>query len=702
MKKQDQEQYMAEYHEAKEKGVPFFPDIIFKDAVVSLLVFLVLIALAFFAGAPLERQANPADSSYIPRPEWYFLFLYQALKYFPGSLEVVGAVILPGLAILGLFALPFLDNNPKRHARNRPYAAGGAIVAGIALVGLTLLSVIESPAASDAGGLDMASNLYKTNCAGCHGQSVVTSPGTDTSEAIASGKHENGASWDANLSETQVAALAAYVDSLQGYNIYVRECGACHELGSLKLNAPLELAALLDQGPDYPDHADAGVVNWGDALPSAERNALLNFLTASQGEQLYAANCGGCHGISMASTTESDLRNVLASGDYHQDMPAFVSVQGEAEITALGQYLVNPEKSPEGQTLFKANCSECHYDVAPQVEYIKPAKEIVAEGGAAHEILPNWNETLTPEQADALVAYAADLNALGPATVGGQLFQDNCSVCHGPFGEGGANASQPGDIIAPISSSEYLRVRNNTALKQIIAYGQPNFGMSPFAQSNGGNLSDEQIDAIVAYMRRWQSNPPVDVPPMVDSGLIALGGEEVFQGICARCHGTDGKGLEGLGPSLNSREFRAGHTVESMSAAIGTGHENTIMINWQGILTASQTDDVVNYIYLWGGPEPGQPVSFKEHILPLFARTCAQCHGAKLEASGWRADSYQKVMESGKNGPNVIPGDPDNSLLVQKLLNTQSIGGQMPPARMLDERAIQWVVDWILAGAPDN
>ena len=189
---------------------------------------------------------------------------------------------------------------------------------------------------------------------------------------------------------------------------------------------------------------------------------------------------------------------------------------------------------------------------------------------------------------------------------------------------------------------------------------------------------------------------------MVDSGLIALGGEEVFQNICARCHGTDGKGLSDLGPSLNSREFRAGHTVESMSAAIGTGHENTIMINWQGILTASQMDDVVNYIYLWGGPEPGQPVSFNEHILPLFSRTCAQCHGAKLEASGWRADSYQKVMESGKNGPNVIPGDPDNSLLIQKLLNTQSIGGQMPPARMLDERAIQWIIDWILAGAPDN
>ncbi|MBL1171492.1 MAG: c-type cytochrome [Chloroflexi bacterium] len=702
MKQQDQEKYMAEYKQAKEKGVPFFPDIIFKDAIVAFLVFLILVALAIFAGAPLEKQANPADSSYIPRPEWYFLFLYQALKYFPGSLEVVGAVILPGLAILGLFALPFLDRSPKRHALNRPYATGGAIVAGIALVGLTLLSVIEAPAASETGGVDMAGRLYMDNCAGCHGQSVTTSPGTDTSEIIASGKHENGGSWDGNLSDEQVAALAAYVDSPRGYNIYARECGDCHELGTLTLNAPLELATLLDQGPNYPAHADAGVVNWGETLPAAERNALLNFLTASPGEQLYAANCGGCHGISMKSNTESELRDVLAHGAYHQDLPAFIPAQGEAEIATLGQYLVNPEKAPEGQALFASKCSVCHYDVAPRVEYIKPAKEIAAEGGDAHEILPKWRETLTQEQADALVAYAVDLDTLGSATVGGQLFQDNCSVCHGAFGEGGANSSQPGDIIAPISSSEYLRVRNNAALKQIIAYGQPNFGMSPFAQSNGGTLTDEQIDAIVAFMRRWQSNPPVDVPPVVDSGLIALSGEEVFQTICARCHGVDGKGLSDLGPSLNSREFRSGHTVETMSAAIGSGHENTIMINWQGILTQSQMYDVVNYIYLWGGPEPGEPVSFNEHILPLFERTCAQCHGPKLEASGWRADSYQKVMESGKNGPNVIPGDPENSLLVQKLLNTQSIGGQMPPTRLLDERAIQWIIDWINAGAPDN
>jgi mono/diheme cytochrome c family protein len=317
-----------------------------------------------------------------------------------------------------------------------------------------------------------------------------------------------------------------------------------------------------------------------------------------------------------------------------------------------------------------------------------------------HEILPDWGKLLTQEQIDTLISYAVDLNTVGIVSVGGQLFQDNCSICHGPFGEGGSNPGQPGDIIAPISSSEYLRARDNISLKQIVSYGQPNFGMSPFGQANGGPLTDEQIDAIVAFMRQWQINPPVEIPPEVDSGLIALNGEEIFQQICATCHGVDGKG--GVGPSLNSPEFRADYTVDTMAAAIMGRHENTVMLSWKGILTSIQVFDVVNYIYLWGGPEPGETVSFSEHLLPLFERTCFRCHGPKLEASGWRADSYEKVMESGRNNPVIVLGDPNNSLLVQKLLNTQSIGGRMPPAGKLDERAIQWIIDWVTAGAPNN
>ncbi|HEY6072441.1 MAG TPA: hypothetical protein VIV15_03385, partial [Anaerolineales bacterium] len=102
MNEEEKKAYLERYKKDKEKGVPFFPDIIFKDVVVSLLIFLILVALAYFVGAPTEARADPNDTTYTPRPEWYFLFLFQLLKYFPGKLEVLGVMVIPGLFILML------------------------------------------------------------------------------------------------------------------------------------------------------------------------------------------------------------------------------------------------------------------------------------------------------------------------------------------------------------------------------------------------------------------------------------------------------------------------------------------------------------------------------------------------------------------------------------------------------------------------
>jgi mono/diheme cytochrome c family protein len=280
------------------------------------------------------------------------------------------------------------------------------------------------------------------------------------------------------------------------------------------------------------------------------------------------------------------------------------------------------------------------------------------------------------------------------------LYRDNCALCHGPFGEGGPNPALPGDIIAPISTAEYLRTRDDATLKNIISFGQPNFGMSPFGSTNGGPLENDEIDAIITLMRAWEANPPVDTPPAIDAGLIAFGGEDVFQNICAKCHGANGEG--GLGPELNSPEFRAEHDDDDLRATITYGHEGTTMIPWGAILARTQIDDVIAYINIWGGPQPGEEILFSAHIQPLFQRKCGKCHDADQDSGGWRSDSYKYVMESGDNAPVIIPGDLDNSLLVQKLQNRQRIGKQMPPARLMNESQIQWVLDWVAAGTPDN
>ena len=177
MNEQEKKDYLEQYHHEKDKGESFFPDVIFKDAVVTLLIFLILVALAYFLGAPLEARANPADTSYTPRPEWYFLFLFQLLKYFPGNLEVIGVVLLPTLAILLLFVLPIIDRSPKRYFSKRPLIIGGTSLMMAGIILLTILSVREAPPPAQASTGDETAALYAQNCAACHGPSIQVPAG---------------------------------------------------------------------------------------------------------------------------------------------------------------------------------------------------------------------------------------------------------------------------------------------------------------------------------------------------------------------------------------------------------------------------------------------------------------------------------------------------------------------------------------------
>jgi mono/diheme cytochrome c family protein len=177
MRDEHKKSILEKYKIALQKGERFWPDSIYKDLLISLAIFIVLILLASFVGVPGEPKADPNDTAYIPRPEWYFLFLFQMLKYFPGKLEWLGTAVIPGVAVLILVLLPFLDRNPKRHYSKRKVAltAMGGVVLGI--IGLTVLAVITTPPQAEAavaGTLSeqilLGQDLYSLNCAECHGE----------------------------------------------------------------------------------------------------------------------------------------------------------------------------------------------------------------------------------------------------------------------------------------------------------------------------------------------------------------------------------------------------------------------------------------------------------------------------------------------------------------------------------------------------
>ncbi len=700
MNEQEKKEYLDQYKQEKEKGVPFFPDVLFKDAVVSLVVFLILVALAYFVGAPLEARADPSDTNYTPHPEWYFLFLFQLLKYFPGALEVIGVVLIPTLAVVLLFLLPFLDRSSRRHFRSRPIVTGVTLVAMLGIAGLTVAALRETPPPVQAEGGDQTAVLYTKNCAGCHGASIDVPAGTNLHAVIAEGKHEGMPAWSADLTTDQIDALAGFILSPGGSQLFTQNCGACHEAPELVAGDPLQLKSVLDQGPDFPAHKDVGVPNWNEKLSQEERTSLLNFLVAPDGQRLFVTNCASCHGRSVAfSGDETELRRIISQGGLHLEMPPWREKLSAAQLDTLANYVVDPVSAPGGADLFGQFCSVCHGERVPSATDVNAAREIIASGGS-HSTMPVWGNILTTAQLDALVQYTLEGSRGTPLEVGQELFAQNCASCHGNFGEGGPNPARLNDVIAPISTAEYLKTRDDATLRSIISQGQPNFGMSPFGSAFGGPLDDDAVDALVAYIRSWEANPPVELPPEVAGGGVSLSVSEVYADLCAQCHGPNGEG--GIGPAFRDAAFQQRNTDQNLFDSINLGHPATPMIAWGEILTSDQISQLVTFIRQLGAEAteaPSGPVSFAGDVMPILQAKCAVCHGS---LGGWNASSYDRVMTTGDNAPVVIAGDAEGSLLAQKLLGTQTQGGIMPPAGKLPESELQIILDWIAAGASNN
>ena len=140
MDNRDKEQYLQEYEVLKKKGKPFFPYAVLKDSTMALIVVVVIIVLALFLGADQGPKADPTTTSYVPRPDWYFFFLFEVLRVIkPPALVPVATVIIPTIAMVMLLLLPFYDRGPERRPERRPIATTAGILTIIAMAYLTYL-----------------------------------------------------------------------------------------------------------------------------------------------------------------------------------------------------------------------------------------------------------------------------------------------------------------------------------------------------------------------------------------------------------------------------------------------------------------------------------------------------------------------------------------------------------------------------------
>jgi len=144
----------------------FYPNQLYKDAIAMLGVLILAMGLAYYFGAPLGNIADLTDSTFTPRPEWYFLFLFQLLKLFEGPLEIVGTLLIPGIATAALILLPFYDRNPARKPGQRKLALLLMYGTMIGITALTLTSIIQdmrNPALAKTDGKAVRTKLTPVN-----------------------------------------------------------------------------------------------------------------------------------------------------------------------------------------------------------------------------------------------------------------------------------------------------------------------------------------------------------------------------------------------------------------------------------------------------------------------------------------------------------------------------------------------------------
>jgi len=262
-----------------ESNKKFYPRQAFKDTAAIFAAFVVLFVMAVAVRVPLERLADPTDATYIPRPDWYFLFLFQTLKFFDGPLTVVGSVVLPGLAVLALLLVPFVDRGHVMRVTRRTVAFGVVALALLGWTSLTVAAIVTTPKPDNTVAIDYGAPtdwiglspqelagigyFRKENCASCHNLEGKPGAPSGTGPDLASVPIRKTAAWmiehfkhpaamvpgssmpAIQLSDTQLNALAAFLLKLTPRNadalsnapdfavqaalLYqTKNCGACH------------------------------------------------------------------------------------------------------------------------------------------------------------------------------------------------------------------------------------------------------------------------------------------------------------------------------------------------------------------------------------------------------------------------------------------------------------------------------------------
>jgi len=292
----------------------FFPKQLWKDVVAVLIFVGVVFALAWKEhGAPLDAPADPS-SDYPARPEWYFLALFQLLKYFHGPLEIVGTVVLPGVLGLYLFALPLLDKKESTAVRGR-----ATVLVPLALIGIGAVALTAQAKTQDAKDAGFQKERVKA----------------DERAAIANKLAMDGVPPEGPL------AMMKRDPSTRGPELFEKHCAGCHTLGALGTEK---------------DRTATNLDGWGTEA------WVLAMIHDPDGDARFGRTPykGEMPSVDVAPAGKTDFKPM--PDDDKKAVAAFLASQADepGEAAPAGALRADAARVAKGKTIVSTRCTSCH------------------------------------------------------------------------------------------------------------------------------------------------------------------------------------------------------------------------------------------------------------------------------------------------------------------------------------------------------
>ena len=309
----------------RKRDEAFWPDQLLKDAVACMAVLVTVLVLIWLPrlkdpsaalGASLGAPADPSQAFSAARPEWYFLFLFQFLKYFPGSTEIIGAIVIPSLALFILFVMPFIGNWKLGHRFN-------VVFLFIVLSGAGLLTYL-------ARAEDNNNPSYRAAVAEAERNAARVA-------LLAQG----------GIPREGALALLQQDPATQGPRLFAQHCASCH-----RYDGHDGTGQIPSDGQSAPDLKGFASREWLAKLIDPAHFATSNYFGGTKFADGKMARFVKRDVAKFTDTEKEELRKVIAAVSAEAALPS------QAEMDARDQAIIAQGREAARNEVMR--CTECH------------------------------------------------------------------------------------------------------------------------------------------------------------------------------------------------------------------------------------------------------------------------------------------------------------------------------------------------------